>query len=51
MPNDEAFDAKLILNTIASKEYILIVRRGSTSSRRYGARMRDGMYDRGILSS
>jgi len=39
MLGDGAFDAKPILNTIASRGYIPIVKRG------YGARIRDRAYD------
>jgi hypothetical protein len=42
---DGAFDAKPVLNTIASRGYIPIVRRGSTSPRGYGVRIRDSAYD------
>jgi hypothetical protein len=41
MLGDGAFDAKPILNTIASRGYIPIVKRGSRSPRGYGARIRD----------
>ena len=37
MLGDGALDAKLLLNTIASKGYIPVVRRGLTSLRGYGA--------------
>jgi IS5 family transposase len=35
-----AFDAKLVLNAIASRGYVPMVKRGSTSSGGYGARVR-----------
>ena len=38
MLDDGAFDAKPVLNTVASKGYIPIVRRGLTSPRGCGAR-------------
>jgi hypothetical protein len=45
MLGDGAFDAKPVLNTIASKGYIPVVKRGLTSPRGYGARIRDKAYD------
>jgi hypothetical protein len=48
-----AFDAKPVLNTIASRGYrgyIPIVRRGSTSPRGYGARIRDRAYNENIYA-
>jgi hypothetical protein len=45
MLGDGAFDAKPVLNTIASKGYIPIVRRGIASPGGYGARIRDRAYD------
>jgi len=44
MLGDGAFDAKPVLNTIASKGYIPIVRRGLASPGGYGARIRDRAY-------
>jgi hypothetical protein len=44
MLGDEAFDAKPILNTIASKGYIPIVKRG------YEARIRDRTYDEALYT-
>jgi hypothetical protein len=41
MLDDGAFDAKPVLNTITSKEYIPIIKRGLTSPRGFGARIRD----------
>jgi hypothetical protein len=48
MLGDGAFDAKPVLNTMASRGCIPMVRRGSTSPRGYGARMRDAAYDENI---
>jgi hypothetical protein len=50
MIGDGAFDAKPVLNTIASKGYIPIIRRGLTSPRGYGVRMRDRVYDESLRS-
>jgi hypothetical protein len=50
MLGDGAFDAKPVLNTIVSKRYIPIIRRGLTSPRGYGARIRDKMYDESLCS-
>jgi hypothetical protein len=41
-----AFDAKPVLNAVASRGYIPIVRR----LRGYGARTRDGAYDEGLYA-
>jgi hypothetical protein len=38
MLGDGAFDAKLLLNIMASKRYVPVVRRGLTSPGGYGAR-------------
>ena len=38
MLGDGAFDAKLLLNIMASKRYVPLVRRGLTSPGGYGAR-------------
>jgi hypothetical protein len=48
MLGDGAFDAKPVLNTIASR--IPIIRRGLTSPGGYGAGMRDKMYDESLYS-
>ena len=45
MFGDGAFDAKPVLNTIASKGYIPMVKRGLTSPMGYGAKIRDRIYD------
>jgi hypothetical protein len=45
-----AFDAKPALNTIVSREYIPMVRRGSMSPRGYEARIRDAAYDASIYA-
>ena len=50
MFGDGAFDAKPVLNTIASKGYIPIVKRGLTSPRGYGARIRDRAYDESLYA-
>jgi hypothetical protein len=50
MLGDGAFDAKPVLNAIASRGYIPMVRRGSTSPRGYGARIRDAAYDESIYA-
>jgi hypothetical protein len=50
MLGDEAFDAKPVLNTIASRGYTPIVKRGSMSPRGYGARMRDRAYDEALYA-
>ena len=50
MLGDGAFDAKHVLNTIASRGYIPMVRRGSTSPRGYGARIRDVAYDESLYA-
>jgi hypothetical protein len=50
MLGDGAFDAKPILNTIASRGYIPIVKRGSRSPRGYGARIRDRAYDEALYA-
>jgi hypothetical protein len=50
MLGDGAFDAKPVLNTIASKGYIPIVKKGSRSPRGYGARMRDRVYDESLYA-
>jgi hypothetical protein len=50
MLGDGAFDAKPILNTIASKGYIPIVKRGSRSPKGYGARIRDRAYDEALYA-
>jgi hypothetical protein len=42
MLGDGAFDAKPVLNTIASRGYIPIVKRG------YGGRIRDRVYDESL---
>jgi hypothetical protein len=44
MLGDGAFNAKPVLNTIASKGYIPIVKRG------YGARIRDRAYDEALYA-
>jgi len=38
---DGAFDSKPVLNTIASKEYIPIVKKSLISLREYGARIKN----------
>jgi hypothetical protein len=50
MLGDGAFDAKPVLNTIASRGYIQIVKRGSRSPRGYGARFRDRAYDEALYA-
>ncbi|MCC6019076.1 MAG: hypothetical protein LM601_08590 [Candidatus Verstraetearchaeota archaeon] len=50
MLGDGAFDAKPVLNTIASKGYIPMVKRGSRSPRGYGARIRDRAYDEALYA-
>jgi hypothetical protein len=50
MLGDGAFDAKPVLNTIASRGYIPIVKKGSMSPRGYGARIRDAAYDENIYA-
>jgi hypothetical protein len=50
MLGDGAFDAKPVLNAIASGGYIPMVRRGSTSPRGYGARIRDRAYNENIYA-
>ena len=45
MLGDGPFNTKPVLNTIASKGYIPIIRRGLKSPRSFGARIRDRMYD------
>jgi hypothetical protein len=50
MLGDGAFDAKPVLNTIASRGYIPIVKRGSRSPRGYGARFRDRAYDEALYA-
>jgi hypothetical protein len=50
MLGDGVFDAKPILNTIASRGYIPIVKRGSRSPRGYGARFRDRVYDESLYA-
>jgi len=50
MLRDGAFNARPILNTIASRGYIPIVKRGSRSPRGYGARMRDRAYDEALYA-
>jgi hypothetical protein len=50
MLGDEAFDAKPVLNTIASKGYIPMVKKGSRSPRGYGARIRDRVYDKSLYA-
>jgi hypothetical protein len=50
MLGDGAFNAKPILNTIASKGYIPMVKKGSRSPRGYGARIRDRVYDEALYA-
>jgi hypothetical protein len=50
MLGDGAFNAKPVLNTIASRGYIPIVKRGSRSPRGYGARFRDRAYDEALYA-
>ena len=50
MLGDGAFDANPVLNTIASKGYIPLVKRGSRSPRGYGARIRDRVYDEDLYA-
>jgi hypothetical protein len=50
MLGDGAFDAKPVLNAIASRGYIPIAKKGSTSPRGYGARIRDVAYDESIYA-
>jgi len=50
MFGDGAFDAKPMLNTIASKGYIPIVRRGLASPGGYGARIRDRAYNESLYA-
>jgi hypothetical protein len=46
---DGAFNAKPVLNTIALRGYIPIVKKGSKSPKGYGARMRDRIYDESLM--
>jgi hypothetical protein len=48
MLGDGAFNVRSILNAVASKGYIPIVKKGSRSPRGYGARMRDRAYDEAL---
>jgi hypothetical protein len=48
MLGDGAFNVRPILNAVASKGYIPIVKKGSRSPRGYGARMRDRAYDEAL---
>jgi hypothetical protein len=48
MLGDGAFNARPILNAVASKGYIPVVKKGSRSPRGYGARMRDRAYDEAL---
>jgi hypothetical protein len=50
MLGDGAFNAKLALNTMASRGYILMVKKGSRSPRGYGARTRDRAYDESLYA-
>jgi hypothetical protein len=50
MLEDGAFNAKPILNTIAYKGYIPIIKKGSRSPRGYGARIRDKTYDEALYA-
>ena len=50
MFGDGAFDAKPVLNTIASKGYIPMVKRGLASPGGYGARIRDRAYDESLYA-
>jgi hypothetical protein len=50
MLGDGAFDAKPALNTIVSRGYIPIVKRGPMSPRGYGARIRDAAYDENMYA-
>jgi hypothetical protein len=50
MLGDGAFNARPILNTIASRGYIPMVKRGSRSPRGYGARIRDRAYDEALYA-
>jgi hypothetical protein len=45
---DGTSGAKPILNTIASRGYIPMVKKGSRSPRGYGARIRDRVYDEAL---
>ena len=48
MFGDGVFNAKPVLNTIASKGYTPIVEKGLTSPGRYGARIRDRAYNESL---
>jgi len=48
MLGDGVFDAKPVLNTIASKGYTPIVKKGLTSPGGYGARIRDRAYNESL---
>ncbi|MCL7389712.1 MAG: hypothetical protein LZ173_07275 [Thaumarchaeota archaeon] len=50
MLGDGVFNAKPVLNTIASKGYIPMVKRDSRSPRGYGARIRDRVYDEALYA-
>jgi hypothetical protein len=50
MLGDGAFNTRPILNTIASRGYIPMVKRGSRSPRGYGARIRDRAYDEALYA-
>jgi len=50
MFGDGAFNARPILNTIASKGYIPMVKKGSRSPKGYGARIRDRVYDEALYA-
>ena len=45
---DGAFDAKPVLNTIVSKGYLPIIKKGVTNPRGFGARIRDKIYDESL---
>jgi hypothetical protein len=47
---DGAFDAKPVLNTIASRGCIPLVKRGFRSPKGYGARIRDRAYDEALYA-
>jgi hypothetical protein len=50
MLGDGAFDARPVLNAIVSRGCMPIAKKGSTSPRGYGARIRDGAYDASIYA-
>jgi len=50
MLGDGVFNAKPVLNTIASRGYVPMVKKGSRSPRGYGARIRDRVYDKSLYA-